>query len=199
MPRISKCKQCRRENEKLFIKGDRCYSPKCALIKKPYAPGAHGPKSQFRLSDYAKQLREKQKAKRFYQLREQQYRNYYDTASKQEGNTAELFWQLLESRLDSVLRRAQVSKSIIAVRQIVSHGKTKVNGKKVDIPSYQLKVGDEITINPDVPVNYDQKVALPNWISFDAKKKTFKFQGTPVAEDGDAPYNMNLVIEYYSK
>lgn len=191
------CKQCRREGEKLFMKGERCYSPKCAVIKKPYIPGVHGPKNQSRMSDYGRQLREKQKARRFYQISEKQFQNYYLEASKKSGNTSEILWSLLESRLDNVIRRSGLIKSLTGARQLVSHGMVEVNGSKVDIGSYSLKLNDEVEIKSEI--DKINKQSLPKWLSIDSKSGKIKMIENPLATTGEAPFNLNLVIEFYSK
>lgn len=192
------CRNCRREGEKLFLKGDRCLSPKCAVVKKPYAPGAHGAKGQYRLTDYAKQLKEKQRARRYYQLSEKQFFNYYLESSKRIGNTSEILWQKLEMRLDNIIRRAGICRSLTEARQLVSHGKITINGKKVDIPSYEVKVKDKIiAISSDLkPVS---KQDMAKWLSYDAKSKTTTVGERPVAEATEMPFNISLVIEFYSK
>ena len=193
---IRGCRQCRREGEKLFLKGDRCLGQKCAVIKRPYAPGVHGPKGQFRMTDYAKQLRAKQKARRYYQLAERQFAKYYAESAKSAGNTSELLWQRLESRLDNTIRRANLVLSLTEARQMVTHGMVAVNGKKVDIPSYQVKVGDKIAL--PIRKEFPNKQDLPEWISLDGKKG-ISIGSFPTVDSVETPFNINLVIEYYSK
>jgi len=193
-----KCKLCRRENEKLFLKGDRCLSPKCSMVKKPYIPGVHGPKSRTRLSDYARQLREKQKAKRYYLLTETQFKNYFIEASNKEGNSSEIFWQYLEIRLDNALRRFHIGKSIAGARQIVSHGLVEVNGKKVDVPSYRLKIGDQVKFKSKEKQEIS-KQDLPEWLESKKSDNTFFVKAMPEIGNFELPFNINLVIEFYSK
>ena len=146
-----KCKQCRREGVKLFLKGEKCYGPKCPIVRRNYPPGIHGAKkTRQRLTEYGHQLREKQKAKKIYGILERPFRNYYQKAIKQKGDTNEILGQLLEMRLDNVIYRLGLAKSRKAARQLVSHGFFLVNGKKVNIPSYQVKIKDEITIKPSL-------------------------------------------------
>jgi small subunit ribosomal protein S4 len=191
------CRQCRREGEKLFLKGDRCLGQKCAVLKRPYPPGVHGPKGKNRLTDYAKQLREKQKARRYYQLAERQFAKYYAESAKSAGNTSELLWQRLELRLDNIIRRANLVLSLTEARQLVTHGMVTVNGKKLDIPSYQAKIGDKIALilEKELPSKQD----LPEWISLDVKSKAVTVASIPAMESVETPFNINLVIEYYSK
>lgn len=192
------CRECRREAEKLFLKGDRCYGQKCAVVKKPYAPGALGAKGQVRLSDYGKQLREKQKTRRFYQVSEKQFANFYIAASSHTGNTSEIMYQLLETRLDNFVRRCLSSSSVIEARQYISHGGITVNGKKVDIPSYKLKVGDEVT-GKIFKSDKQKNASLPKWITYDGKKDIAKVAALPELSDSESQFNLSLIIEYYSK
>jgi len=193
-----KCKLCRRENEKLFLKGDRCLSPKCSMVKKPYIPGVHGPKSRTRLSDYARQLREKQKAKRYYLLAEKQFKNYFIEASNKEGNSSEIFWQYLEVRLDNALRRLHIGRSIAGARQMVSHGSVEVNGEKVNVPSYRLKVGDQVKVITKEKHEI-AKQDMPNWLELKKDGNVFSVKAMPEMENFELPFNINLVIEFYSK
>ncbi len=195
---VTACKQCRREGEKLFLKGDRCIGQKCAVIRKPYVPGFLGAKANARISDYGKQLREKQKARRYYQIAEKQFSNYYNASSKKEGNTSEILWQTLELRLDNTIRKLVGGISVRSARQIISHGWTKVNGKKVSIPSYVLKTGDEITISQK-NLKMAAKQSLPKWLTADAKIEKIKVTAIPDMKDVEVPFNISLVIEYYSK
>lgn len=195
---VPACKQCRRESEKLFLKGDRCLGQKCAVTRKPYVPGFLGAKANTRSSDYAKQLREKQKARRYYQISERQFSNYYHASSKAEGNTSELLWQTLELRLDNCIRRLVSGISVRAARQMTNHGWVKVNNKKVDIPSYILKVGDEISLGMK-NIKPVAKQSLPTWLSVDQKSGKVKVAQNPGTTTADMPFNINLVIEYYSK
>jgi small subunit ribosomal protein S4 len=192
------CRECRREGEKLFLKSDRCYGQKCAVVKKPYAPGDKGAKGRFRSSDYAKQLREKQKTRRFYQVSEKQFTNYYLKANSHSGNTSEILYQLLETRLDNFVRRCLSSISIVEARQYISHGKFTVNGKKVDIPSYQLRIGDEVS-GVIFESDKQKNQTLPKWITIDAKKAVAKVAAMPELGESESQFNLSLIIEYYSK
>jgi len=143
-----KCKQCRREGEKLFLKGERCFTPKCPIVKRNYPPGQHGLKGRPRLSGFGLQLREKQKVKRLYRLLEDQLRHYFESASQKTGNTAELFLQALELRLDNVLFRLGLAQSRDQARQLISHGHVFVNNRSVNLPSYALRIGEQVSIKP---------------------------------------------------
>ena len=138
----SKCKKCRREGVKLFLKGERCLSPKCPILKRNYPPGVHGPKGRKRTTEYGTQLREKQKAKRIYGINERQFRNYYRKAISKKGDTGQILQQLLQMRFDNVIYLLRLARSRVQARQMVGHGLFLVNGKKVNIPSYQLKTKD---------------------------------------------------------
>lgn len=183
------------------MKGDRCLGQKCAVTRRPYAPGMSGQKGQSmhsRTSDYSRQLREKQKAKRYYNLSEKQFVNYYQFASKKEGNTSEILWQLMEMRLDNVIRRSQFARSIAEAQQMVSHGLVKVNTHKVNIPSRILKVGDEIRVKPAEGQKATKQI-LPKWLSLDSKSQVLKVSDVPGAEGVETPFDVHLVIEFYSK
>lgn len=195
------CRKCRREAEKLFLKGDRCLGQKCAVTRRPYAPGSSGLKGHSmhsRMSDYGRQLREKQKAKRYYNVSEKQLVNYYKSASKKEGNTSEILWRFLEMRLDNVVRRSQLARSIAEAQQIVSHGFVKINDNKANIPSRILKIGDKIKVNlsqGQKPV----KQTIPKWLSLDSKSQILTVADFPGAEGVETPFDVHLVIEFYSK
>lgn len=195
------CRKCRREGEKLFLKGDRCLGQKCAVSRRPYAPGISGQKGQSmrsRISDYARQLREKQKAKRYYNLSEKQFANYYKNASQKKGNTSELLWQLIEMRLDNAIRRSQIARSIAEAQQMISHGLVNVNGHKVNIPSKLLKVGDKIKVRLSEGQN-PTKQNIPRWLSLDLKSQILTVAEVPGAEGVETPFDVHLVIEFYSK
>jgi small subunit ribosomal protein S4 len=168
------------------------------MVKKPYIPGVHGPKSRTRLSDYARQLREKQKAKRYYLLAEKQFKNYFIEASNKEGNSSEIFWQYLEVRLDNALRRLHIGRSIAGARQMVSHGSVEVNGKKVNVPSYRLKVGDQVKVITKEKHEI-AKQDMPNWLELKKDGNAFSVKAMPEMENFELPFNINLVIEFYSK
>ncbi|SHH54246.1 30S ribosomal protein S4 [Clostridium grantii] len=198
------CRLCRREGMKLFLKGDRCYTDKCAFSKRSYAPGEHG-QSRKKLSNYGIQLREKQKARRVYGILEKQFRKYYEKADHMKGVTGENLLRLLEMRLDNVVYRLGFGASRTEARQLVTHGHFLVNGKKVDIPSYQVSVNDVISVREKSRSGEKFKVfaenpkAQPSWLQGDVAN----FQGTVVAEpqrsDIDVPVNETLIVELYSK
>ncbi len=198
------CRLCRREGMKLFLKGDRCYTDKCAFARRAYAPGQHG-QSRKKVSNYGLQLREKQKAKRIYGVLEKQFRTYYEKADKQRGITGENLLRLLEMRLDNVAFRFGYGASRTEARQLVTHGHFLVNGSKVDIPSYQVSVNDVVSICDKSKATEKFKVfaenpkTLPNWLTANPEN----FEGTVIAEpsreDIDAPINETLIVELYSK
>lgn len=192
------CRKCRREGEKLILKGDRCFTPKCALTKRSYAPGQHGVSSVKKLSEYGRQLREKQKIKRIYDISESILRRYYDTAEKSQSNTTEKMISILETRLDNVLYRASVAPSRSAARQIVSHGKVYVNKKRVTIPSYLVSEKDEITFAKDVNT---AKISAQNisWLFAAKDKSSITVQKIPTREEVELNVNENLVVEFYSR
>ena len=203
----AKCRLCRREGTKLLLKGDRCFTDKCAFDRRPYAPGQHG-RARKKLSDYAVQLREKQKAKRYYGVLESQFHDYYEMANKKAGVTGTNLLSILETRLDNVVYRLGFAMSRAEARQLVLHGHFTVNGKKVNIPSYQVKAGDVIEVRessrssakfaklvgPEAPV-----VALPSWLNREAG--TLKGVVTKLPERSDIDYEVaeHLIVELYSK
>lgn len=201
----AKCKQCRREGKKLFLKGDRCYGVKCAMVKRPYAPGQHGQERRMRVSEYCLQLREKQKVKRIYGLPEKQFHGYYLKADRMKGNTGSLLVTLLERRLDNVVYRAGFGASRNQARQLVNHGHFLVNGKKVDIPSFMVKEGDVVSIkNPKTPffANVTETIKAAqgvNWLNVDAQKLEAKMSAVPTHQDADIDVNIHSVVEYYAK
>ena len=201
------CRLCRREGVKLFLKGERCYTPKCALEKKNYAPGQHGQQQRRKLSNYGVQLREKQKLRRIYGLNEQQFLNYFTKAASQKGATGENFLVLLERRLDNVIFRLGLASSRSAARQIVRHGHVTVDGQKVDIPSYQVRVGQVVSLKDksktkqyfvDMAENAKNKTA-PKWLEADYEKVGGKVVSLPAREDIDTQVDELLVVEFYSK
>ena len=198
------CRLCRREGQKLFLKGERCYSTKCALEKRNYAPGQHG-QSRKKISEYAVQLREKQKAKRFYGMLETQFRNLFDKAAKRKGMTGENLLIMLESRLDNVVFRMGFASSRKEARQLVNHGHFTVNGKKVDIPSFEVKAGDVIkvkeksTSSPKFKEIKEMTISVPSWITVDVDKLEGKVVALPKREDIDTPIEEHLIVELYSK
>lgn len=198
------CRLCRREGQKLFLKGERCYSTKCALEKRAYAPGQHG-QGRKKTSNYGLQLREKQKAKRFYGLQETQFRNYFDKAARKQGQTGENLLIMLESRLDNVVFRMGFASSRKEARQLVTHSHFTVNGKKVNIPSYQVSAGDVIAVKAKSQSAAKFKeikemtISTPEWISIDTNKLEGKVLSLPVREMIDTPVAERLIVELYSK
>jgi small subunit ribosomal protein S4 len=201
------CKKCRRAGEKLFLKGEKCEGAKCVLTKRNFAPGLHGNKGFKRLTNYGKQLVEKQKAKRMYGLQEKQFRNYFDKSLKKVGTTGELLFSMLEGRLDNTVFRLGLAKSRTQARQIVSHAHIQVNGKKVNIPSYQVKIGDIVTIREkslkspyfaNVKEEIENKEVVP-WLNLDKKELTGKVTGTPNFADVASNVNWQSIVEFYSK
>jgi small subunit ribosomal protein S4 len=204
------CKLCRREGEKLFLKGARCLSPKCAIERRGYAPGQHGKTSQFkrgRSTDYLNQLREKQKARRIYGVLEAQFRRYYEIAQRSKGVTGALLLSLLESRLDNVVFRLGLATSRAQARQLVAHGHIDVNGRRTKSPSYLSKAGDVITIHPASQTspyfkNVQKEVAEyvpPKWLSLDPSQMSGKVHSRPNREEIDLSLNEQLIVEYYSR
>ena len=199
------CRQCRREGMKLFLKGDRCYTDKCAIVKRNYAPGQHG-QGRKKVSNYGLQLREKQKVKKAYGLLEKQFRTYYDMANSQRtGLVGENMLSLLERRLDNVVYRMGIGASRKESRQIVNHGHITVNGKTVDITSYLVKVDDIIAIKEnkkELPMFKDLKdvkVVMPKWLEFNTEKLTGKINAMPQRDDIDLNIREHLIVELYSK
>ena len=200
------CRICRREGQKLFLKGERCYSDKCSINRRNYAPGQNGQKKA-KLSEYGTQLREKQKTKSFYGVGEKQFRKYFDMASKTSGKTGEVLLQLLESRLDNVVYRLGFASSRTQARMLVTHGAFDVNGKKVNIPSYIIKAGDVISVREIKKDNGTIKHALevnasrpvPTWLEKDTEKLSGKVVRLAGREDIDLPVEEHLIVELYSK
>lgn len=202
----ARCKICRREGEKLYLKGKRCHSGKCAIERRSYRPGEHGRRRR-RESDFALQLREKQKVREIYRLRERQFRNYFKEADSSKGVTGEELLSLLERRLDNVVYRMKFSTSKDHARQLVSHGKILVNGKRVDIPSYRVKLGDEIEIDKKGKSlkNLKRKLEkvedrdVPEWVTAEKKELKGVVTRLPKREDIPFPVEEQQVVEYYSK
>jgi len=203
-----KCKQCRRAKEKLFLKGDRCNMPKCAMIKKAYAPGMHGNKMKRGLSEYGKQLEMKQRIKRIYGVMERQFRKHFRESSKKQGVTGNLLMIRLEFRLDNVVYKLGLADSRRSARQMVSHGLISVNKKKMTIPSAKIKVGDVVGMNSTKKEkNYFQervkvlknKKDCPSWIALDASKMEGKILSEPDIESMGIKIDPQLVVEYYSR
>ena len=202
-----KCRQCRREGEKLFLKAEKCFPEKCAIEKRNYPPGQHGQRRSSRLSDYGVQLREKQKLRRIYGVLEKQFRSYYAEADRKKGITGENLLQMLESRLDNVTYKMGLGGSRSEARQIVRHNSILVNGKRVNIPSYQVQPGDNITVSDKSKDQLRIKSALeaaderglPEWLEVDVKKLTGTFKNRPERDDLPSTINESLVVELYSK
>ena len=203
----AKCRQCRREGEKLFLKGEKCFTDKCAIERRGYAPGQHGQKSGARLSDYGKQLREKQKTRRIYGLLERQFRKTYAEAARSKGVTGERLLQLLETRLDNVAYRMGFGASRTEARQVVRHNGILVNGKRVNIPSYEVKPGDTVEVAEGAKAQLRIKASaeaaesrgLPEWLEVDTKALKGKFKALPARTDLPSTVNEHLIIELYSK
>jgi small subunit ribosomal protein S4 len=202
------CRLCRREAMKLFLKGERCYTEKCAIEKRNFPPGQHGKTRKAKLAGYGLQLREKQKVKRIYGLLERQFRSYYHKASGQKGNTGENLLRMLESRLDNIVYRMGFAVTRAAARQLVSHAAIRVNGKKVNLPSYQVRPGDEVALSERAKNHLRTQEALtlsqemdlaPAWLEVDAKKGAGMFKALPERSDLPSDINESLIIELYSK
>jgi len=202
-----KCRQCRREGEKLFLKGEKCFTDKCAVERRAYAPGQHGQKKNTRLSEYGGQLREKQKVRRIYGVLERQFRLTYKAAEQQRGITGENLLQSLESRLDNVSYRMGFGASRAEARQVVRHNSVMVNGKRVNIPSYQVRPGDVVEVAEKSRGQLRIKAALeaaeqrgfPEWLEMDTKGFKGVFKAKPQRTELPATINEHLVVELYSK
>jgi len=205
------CKLCRREGEKLFLKGSRCLSPKCAIEKRAYAPGQHGQSGQFRRSrssDYSVQLREKQKARRIYGVLEKQFRRYFTLAQRSKGLTGATLLMILESRLDNVVYRMGLAESRPQARQLVQHGHLDVNGVRTDTPSKLLKAGDVVSLHPSsrdtayfkmLAKDMENRPASPQWLSVDPAGLSGRVLHLPSREEMDLSLNEQLIVEYYSR
>jgi small subunit ribosomal protein S4 len=201
------CRLCRREGMKLFLKGERCYTEKCAIEKRNLPPGQHGKLRKAKLVGYGLQLREKQKVKRIYGVLENQFRRYFEMADRTRGITGETLLQLLERRLDNVIYRLGLSTSRPQARQLVRHGHFLVNGRKVDVPSYSVKAGDVITVRGPSAQNTAIQHAMeevkgrgiPDWLQFDAGNMTGRIQSLPTREQINLPVQEQLIVELYSK
>lgn len=205
---MPKCRQCRAAGEKLFLKGDRCFTAKCGISRRNYRPGVHGPGQPPRLSEFGEQLKAKQKAKRIYGLMEKQFSNYYKKALEQTGDTGEILTSYLETRLDNVVYRLGWAKSRSQARQLVNHGHFQVNGHKVNIPSYQVAIGEIVTIKPlskDSPIfktlvaTLDKMPQMPSWLSMDKTKMEGKILSKPSSEDLAAKIDAKMIVEFYSR
>jgi small subunit ribosomal protein S4 len=202
------CRLCRRESMKLFLKGNKCTTDKCAFERRNTPPGMHTKGSRGKQSDYGKQLREKQKLRRIYGLMERQFRGYYQTASRKRGVTGEILLQLLECRLDNILYRMGYAVNRLASRQLVTHGHIRVNGRKVDIPSFQMKPGDRLEIKEKSRELPAIKYALetlarrgggPSWLEVVSEQYAGKLVKVPTKEEIALPVQEQLVVELYSK
>jgi small subunit ribosomal protein S4 len=201
------CRLCRRDGVKLFLKGSRCFSEKCAIDKRNFPPGQHGQARAKKIVGYGLQLREKQKAKRFYFTLESQFRKYYKIASTKPGVTGELLLQQLERRLDAVCYKVGFALSRRQARQLVRHGHVLVNGKKVNIPSYQMKVNDTIELREDAKklaivegaVQFHSGLQQPTWLHIDREARSAKVLALPKREEIFLPVNEQLIVELYSK
>ena len=200
------CRLCRREGQKLFLKGDRCYTDKCAITRRAYAPGQHG-QGRSKASEYGTQLREKQKAKRYYGVLESQFRGYFDMAIKRKGKTGENLLSILETRLDNVVYRLGFAMSRAEARQLVRHGHFTVNGRKVNIPSFLVKPGMIITLKESSRSLDKFKAVIeansfrqpPKWLDYNADAFTATVTALPAREDIDLPIEEQLIVELYSK
>jgi small subunit ribosomal protein S4 len=202
----AKCKLCRRENLKLFLKGERCYTDKCAMERRPYPPGQHG-QARAKISEYGLQLREKQKMRRIYGVLEKQFRSYYSEAARRKGVTGEQLIQLLERRLDNVVYRLGFANNRDEARQFVRHGHFKLNGKKVNIPSLSVRAGDTLTVIDGSKQNTHiqaaianvEKRGVPQWLELDGNNFKGSVKALPSREDVTMPLQEQLVVELYSK
>jgi small subunit ribosomal protein S4 len=202
-----KCRQCRREGEKLFLKGEKCFTDKCSIERRSYAPGQHGQKSGQRLSGYGQQLREKQKIRRLYGVLERQFRKVFAEASRRKGQTGENLLQLLEGRLDSVAYRMGFGASRAEARQVVRHNGILVNGKRVNIPSFNVSPGDTIQLTEAARVHLRTKAAMeaaesrgfPEWIEVDIKAGKGTFKAYPARDELPPSIKEGLVVELYSR
>jgi len=200
------CRLCRRENQKLFLKGDRCYTEKCAMVGRAYPPGMHG-QGRSKTSEYGLQLREKQKAKRYYGVLESQFRGYFSMAERRPGQAGENLLSILESRLDNAVYRLGFAMSRAEARQLINHGHFTVNGRKVNIPSFLVKPGMVIGVKPSsrdlekLKANVDANASRqpPKWLEYDAANMLAKVVAAPAKEDIDLPIEEHLIVELYSK
>ncbi len=205
----SVCKLCRREGEKLFLKGDRCFSPKCSFERRPYPPGLHGRQAQFsrKESDFGLQLREKQKVRRVYGVFERQFRRYFQMAIRQKGMTGENMLIILESRLDNVVYRLGLASSRAHARQLISHGHFDINGRKTNVPSYLVSVGDTIVVreNSKKKAHFKELAKeldggrVPSWLSLDTTNLSGQMVDMPTRDQIDVSLNEQLLVEFYSR
>jgi small subunit ribosomal protein S4 len=203
----ARCKVCRRNGTKLFLKGQRCMSDKCAFERRAYPPGEHGQRRGGKPKDFGIQLREKQKAKRAYGILERQFRKYYEEAERQKGVTGENLLRLLERRLDNIVYRLGFAQSRATARQLIVHGHFEVNGKKVDIPSYSLKAGDVVGVAekskslPEIRASVDAKAGIGTveWLELDPKKFVGRMLEMPSRQQIPTPLNEQLIVNFYSR
>lgn len=204
----SKCKLCRRAGEKLFLKGDRCASPKCAMVRRPYAPGIHGQDSRRGGSEFGKQLSMKQKIKRIYGVFERQFRRHFEESQAKQGATGDLLLQRLEQRLDNAVYRLGFANSRAQARELVTHKFFTVNGRRMNVPSSAVKVGDVIALKPSKHEKtfittqreiLKNKKDVPHWLTLDAEALTGTVAALPTREDVGLVVDAQLVVEYYSK
>ncbi len=203
----ARCRLCRREGMKLFLKGQRCFSDKCAFERRGYAPGEHGKSRRIKETNYGQQLREKQKARRIYGLLERQFRHMFNKAALAKGVTGEVLLQMLERRLDNVVFRLGLAPSRSAARQLVRHGHVRVNGRAVDVPSVQVKAGDEIALREKSrtlavvlsALEARKGQGVPEWMEFSADKVSGRVLNIPTRASIPVPINEKLIVELYSK
>ena len=203
----SVCRLCRREGIRLYLKGDRCYSDKCAIERRSYPPGEHGQGRRPKVTPYGQQLREKQKARRIYGVLERQFRNYFKRAAAKQGVTGEVLLQLLETRLDNIVYRLGIAPSRNASRQLVLHGHIFVNGKRVDIPSYAVRVGETVTVKAKSAkldlvkeaVANRRRTEMQSWLDFDEGTMTGALLQIPARDEIPVPVQEQLIVELYSK
>lgn len=189
------CKICRRAGDKLFLKGERCLTAKCGFIRRSYGPGMHGQKRRRRISDYGRQLAEKQKARAIYGVSEEQFKNYYKKAAQSKESTMEKIIEFLERRLDNTVYRLGFASSRKSARQLVSHGKVLINNKKVDIASYLVSKKEQIKVEKEQIKDKE----IPSWLSYDRKKKIGKVESLPAVKTEGGEIDFQLIVEYYSK
>lgn len=202
----AKCRQCRRQGEKLFLKGEKCFTAKCAIEKRGFPPGQHG-KRRTRVTDYATQLREKQKVRWIYGILERQFHRYYTEAARRKGSTGERLLQILESRLDNVVYRMGLGASRSEARQLVRHNAITVNGRKINIPSYSVSPDDVVAVDEKAKkqlriqgaLEFTQQQGFPDWIEVDVNKMQGVFKSQPERSDLPAEINEHLIVELYSK
>ena len=201
----AKCKQCRREAEKLFLKGERCNTQKCAMVRRSTLPGKNPKDRVGKMSEFGKQLREKQKAKKIFGISEKVFRNYYDKASKMKGITGENLLSLLERRVDNVVYKAGFADSRAQARQMVTHGLFNLNGKRIDVPSISVKMGDVVSVRSKstdtaiIQATANRKIKTPKWLSVDIKKYSASIERMPEMEELEKSIVINLIIEFYSR